>query len=294
LITGKLVEEVAVRLLKLAVTELPKDVKAALTEAYRQETSKVAKSQLKAILDNVELAERTGAPICQDTGLTSFYLNAGYKFDGLESVEDALRKATVRATREVPLRPNSVNPFTQENSGDNTGRYVPQIHWRLVPGDTLEITVLPKGGGSENVSALGMLNPSQGIAGLKKFVVDTVIDAGAKPCPPVIIGVAVGGGADMALNLAKKSLLRPLDEPNLEPVLAKLEQELLEAVNMTGIGSMGLGGKVTALGVKVDYAYRHPASYPVAVVMQCWAARRASAKIYSDGNVEYLTHEVAN
>jgi len=294
LITGKLVEEVAVRLLKLAVTELPKDVKAALTEAYRQETSKVAKSQLKAILDNVELAERTGAPICQDTGLTSFYLNAGYKFDGLESVEDALRKATVRATREVPLRPNSVNPFTQENSGDNTGRYVPQIHWRLVPGDTLEITVLPKGGGSENVSALGMLNPSQGIAGIKKFVVDAVIAAGAKPCPPVIIGVAIGGGADMALNLAKKSLLRPLDEPNLEPVLAKLEQELLEAVNMTGIGSMGLGGKVTALGVKVDYAYRHPASYPVAVVMQCWAARRASAKIYSDGNVEYLTHEVAN
>jgi fumarate hydratase subunit alpha len=138
-----------------------------------------------------------------------------------------------------------------------------------------------------------MLNPNRGTAGLKKFVIDTVINAGAKPCPPTILGVAVGGGADIALMLAKEALLKPLDQPNSDPKLAKLEQQLCEAANSTGIGPMGLGGKTTVLDVKVDYAHRHPASYPVAVVVQCWAARRASAKIHSDGNVEYLTHKVA-
>jgi fumarate hydratase subunit alpha len=176
--------------------------------------------------------------------------------------------------------------------GNNTGRFVPFINWEIVPGNELEITVLPKGGGSENVSALGMLTPSDGVVGLKKFVVDTVIKAGAKPCPPTILGVAVGGGADIAIKLAKKALLRPINEPNSDPKLAKIEQELLQAVNSTGIGPMGLGGKTTVLGIKLDYAHRHPASYPVAVVVQCWAARKATAKIYPNGKVEYLTHEV--
>ena len=192
----------------------------------------------------------------------------------------------------MPLRPNAVNPFTQKNSGDNTGRHVPFIHWQIVPGNTIEITVLPKGGGSENVCTLGMISPGQGVNGLKKFVVDAVMKAGAKPCPPNILGVAVGGGADIAMKLAKAALLRPLNEPNPDPELAKLEKELYEAANMTGIGPMGLGGKFTVLGVKVDYAHRHPASYPVAVAFQCWAARRASARIHPDGTVEYLTHEV--
>jgi fumarate hydratase subunit alpha len=293
LVTGKTVENVAVKLLQLAVTELPEDVKKALRRAYNEEEKGVGKAQLKAILDNVELAEKTGAPMCQDTGIIIFYVEAGSQVEGLDNVEEALRKATVRATREVPLRPNAVDPFTQKNTGDNTGRFIPYIHWKVVPRDNLEITVLPKGGGSENVSALGMLSPSQGINGLKKFVVDTVIKGGAKPCPPTVLGVAVGGGADIAMNLAKEALLKPLNQPNSNPELAKLEQELREAANSTGIGPMGLGGKTTVLDVKIDYAHRHPASYPVAVVVQCWAARRASARIYSDGKVEYLTHKVA-
>ena len=292
MVSEQVVENVAVKLLQLAVTELPQDVKNALLRAYREEENQVGKSQLEAILENVELAEKTRAPMCQDTGVIIFYVKAGSNLDGLEHVEDALRKATLRATKQVPLRPNTVDPFTQKNTGDNTGRHVPYIHWEIVPGDTLEITVLPKGGGSENVSALGMLNPSQGTNGLKKFVIDTVIKAGAKPCPPTILGVAVGGGADIAMKLAKQTLLQPLNQPNSDPELAKLEQELLEAVNSTGIGPMGLGGKTTVLDVKVDYAHRHPASYPVAVVVQCWAARRASARIYSDGKVEYLSHKV--
>ncbi len=292
LVTKKIIENVAVKLLQLAATELPQDVKKALQRAYHEEESKVGKAQLKAILKNVELAEEMRAPLCQDTGVVIFYVKAGSKVTGLEVVEEVLRNATVRATGEVPLRPNAVDPFTQKNTGNNTGRFIPYIHWEVVPGDALEITVMPKGGGSENVSALGMLSPNEGMKGLKKFVIDTVITAGAKPCPPTILGVAVGGGADIAMKLAKEALLKPLNQPNPSPELAKLEEELREAANQTGIGPMGLGGKITVLGVKVDYAYRHPASYPVAVAVQCWAARRASARILPDGNVEYLSHKV--
>jgi fumarate hydratase subunit alpha len=192
----------------------------------------------------------------------------------------------------VPLRPNSVGIFTRKNTGDNTGRYVPYINWEIVPGDNIELTAFPKGGGSENVCALGMIRPGEGLNGLKKFVVDTVLNAGAKPCPPNILGVGVGGGADIAMKIAKAALLRPIDQPNPDPEIAKLERELYEAANMTGIGPMGLGGKFTVLGVNVDHANRHPASYPVAVAVQCWAARRASARIHPDGPVEYLTHKV--
>lgn len=287
-----LVEDVAVRLLQLAVTELPHDVKEALKRAYRDEESEAGRTQLEAIINNVKLAEKTRTPICQDTGVIIFYVKAGAKAKDLDKIEQALREATKRATKEVPLRPNAVNPLTGKNSGDNTGRFVPFIHWEIVPGSNIEITAFPKGGGSENVCALGMIRPGEGIKGLKKFVVDTVIKAGAKPCPPNILGVAVGGGADIAMKLAKAALLRPLNQPNPDPQLAKLEKELYEAVNSTGIGPMGLGGKFTVLGVSIEYAHRHPASYPVAVAVQCWAARRASAKIHPDEKVEYLTHKV--
>jgi fumarate hydratase subunit alpha len=286
------VEDVGVKLLQLAVIKLPNDVKEALQQAYREEESEAGKTQLEAILKNIDLAEKTGTPICQDTGVIIFYIKAGAQAKNLDKIEKALQKATIRATKEVPLRPNAVNPFTQKNSGDNTGRYIPFIHWQIVPGNAIEVTVLPKGGGSENVCTLGMISPGEGVKGLKKFVVDAVMKAGAKPCPPNILGVAVGGGADIAMKLAKAALLRPLNEPNPDPELAKLEKELYDAANMTGIGPMGLGGKFTVLGVKVDYAHRHPASYPVAVAFQCWAARRASARIHPDGTVEYLTHKV--
>ena len=290
MVTANLVEEVAVNLLRLAVIELPRDVKEALRKAYNEEESEAGKTQLEAILKNIELAEKTRKPICQDTGTIIFYVKAGAETEGLDKIPQALRNATVRATREVPLRPNAVDPFLQKNSGDNTGRFIPYINWEITSGDTLEITALPKGGGSENVSAVGMLVPGHGVKGLKKFVIDAVMRAGAKPCPPNIIGVGVGGGADIAIKLAKQALLRPLDQPNPNEDIARLEKELYEAANMTGIGPMGLGGKCTVLGVNIEYAHRHPASYPAAVAFQCWAARRATARIYADGRVEYLTH----
>ncbi|MEM3579311.1 MAG: fumarate hydratase [Candidatus Bathyarchaeia archaeon] len=287
----EIVENVAFNLIKQAVIYLPEDVKQALKKAYEDETSEAGKTQLKAILDNIELAEKYQAPICQDTGTIIFYVNAGANVRGLDKVEGALINATRKATKEIPLRPNAVDPFTQKNSGDNTGRFIPYINWEMMPGDTLELTVMTKGGGSENVCLTGMLVPGEGINGLKKFVIESIIKAGAQPCPPAIVGVAMGGGADIAMKLAKKALLRPLNEPNLNPEIAKLERELYEAANMTGIGPMGLGGKITVLGVHVEYAFRHPASFPAAVAFNCWAARRAAARIHADGTVEYLTHK---
>jgi len=289
---AKIVENVAFNILKQAVIYLPEDVKQALKKAYAEETSETGKTQLKAILDNIELAEKYQAPMCQDTGTIIFYVKAGAKAKDLEKIEEALTNATRKATKEIPLRPNSVDPFTQKNSGDNTGRYIPFLQWEIVPGDSLEVTVMTKGGGSENVCIAGMLVPGEGIKGLKKFVVDAVIKAGAQPCPPNILGVAIGGGADIAMKLAKKALLKPLNESNKDSEIAKLEKEIFEAVNMTGIGPMGLGGKTTVLGVHVDYAFRHPASFPAAVAFNCWAARRASARINVDGTVEYLTHKI--
>jgi fumarate hydratase subunit alpha len=276
----------------LAVVKLPQDVKEALKRAYREEVSETGRVQLEAILKNIELAEKENTSICQDTGVIIFYVKAGAQTKGLDKVESALRNAVKRATKEIPLRPNAVDIFTQKNSGDNTGKFIPYINWEIVPGDTIEITAFPKGGGSENVSQLGMLTPGEGVNGLKKFVIGAIIKAGAMPCPPTIVGVAAGGGADIAIKLAKMAVLRPLNQPNLNPDLAKIERELYEDANSTGIGPMGLGGKFTVLGVNIDYAHRHPASYPVAVVFQCWAARRATARIYSDGRVEYLTHIV--
>ena len=285
------VENIAFNLIKQAVIYLPEDVKRALRKAYAEETSETGKTQLKVILENIELAEKYQVPVCQDTGTITFYVKAGSQVKDLDGVEAALVAATRKATREIPLRPNAVDPFTQKNSGDNTGRFVPYLHWEIVQGDSLELTVMLKGGGSENVSASGMLVPGEGVKGLKKFVIDAVIKAGAQPCPPTILGVAVGGGADAAMELAKKALLRPLGEANADRMLAKIEQETLEAANMTGIGPMGLGGKTTVLDVHVDYAHRHPASFPVAVAFNCWAARRASARLSADGTVEYLTYK---
>jgi fumarate hydratase subunit alpha len=290
---ASIVEDVAVHLLKLATTSLPADVREALEKAYQQERSPLGKTQLGAILENIKLAEEEKRPICQDTGIINFYLKVSPSLPHLDGVESALRNAVVRATREVPLRPNAVDPFTEVNTGDNTGMHIPSIHWRFSSEDCLEIIAFPKGGGSENVCALAMMTPSDGRQGMRRFIVESVVGAGAMPCPPTIIGVGIGGGADIAMELAKMALLRPLNEPHRERRIAKLERDLYEAVNSTQIGPMGLGGDSTTLGVKINYAHRHPASYPVAVAFQCWAARRSAARVFPDGRIEYLTHKVS-
>jgi fumarate hydratase subunit alpha len=288
MINPKIIENTCVEIIRKAVIYLPDDVKNALKTAYENEVSDVAKAQLKAILDNVRLAESIGAPICQDTGTMIFFVKAGSSFPGIKYVEESIINATRIATSKVPLRPNAVHPFTNKNSGDNTGRFIPYIHWSIVDGDSLEITVMPKGGGSENVCKFRMLTPAEGIEGVKKFIISSVLEANGMPCPPTIVGVGIGGCADVSMVLAKKALLRPLNQRSSEPQIAEMEVELYNLLNETGIGPMGLGGKTTVLGVNIEYAHRHVASLPVAVAFNCWAARRASAVIYADGSYKIL------
>jgi len=282
------VEKTAVEIMKRAVIHIPKDVKEALRNAYEKETSETGKTQLKAILDNVKLGEGQETPICQDTGVILFYVTVGRDFGDASFVPAALNRAVKAATMKVPLRPNAVHPLTRKNSGDNTGTDMPYINWSLGVGEYIEVTVMPKGAGSENMSSLAMLTPAEGASAVKRFVVDQVIRAGAQPCPPTIIGVGIGGSADIALKLAKKALLRPINQRHPDPEIADLEKELLKGVNMTGIGPMGLGGTYTSLGVNIEYAYCHTASLPVGINMQCWASRRATARIHKDGKVEIV------
>ena len=282
------VEKTAVEIMKRAVIHIPKDVKEALSNAYEKETSETGRTQLKAILDNVRLGESQETPICQDTGVILFYVTVGSDFGDASFVPAALNRAVKAATVKVPLRPNAVHPLTRKNSGDNTGTNMPYINWNLGVGEYIEVTVMPKGAGSENMSSLAMLTPGEGASAVKRFVVDQVIRAGAQPCPPTIIGIGMGGSADIALKLAKKALLRPIDQRHPDPDIADLEKELLKGVNMTGIGPMGLGGTYTSLGVNIEYAYCHTASLPVGINMQCWASRRATARIHKDGKVEIV------
>ncbi len=280
---GNLIEEVVVQLLRDAVTTLPPDVVQALRRAESRETSEVARSQLRTILDNIDAADRLAVPMCQDTGVHVFYVTGPVD----ASVEESIRSGVARATEEIPLRPNAVHPLTRENPGTNVAVGLPHIVHYPTDDEFLEITVLPKGAGSENMTALAMLSPADGISGVKRFILDTVVRAGGRPCPPTIVGVGIGGTSDLAVSLAKEALLRPLDLPNIDPELAALEDQLTEALNRTGIGPMGLGGDTTVLGVRVSTAYCHTASLPVAVNLQCWAARRATARIYPDGRVRF-------
>jgi len=199
-----------------------------------------------------------------------------------ESIVEAVRRATV----DVPLRPNTVHPFTGENPGNNVGEHVPYISWEIVDGDRCVIELLPKGGGSENCAALAMLPPGVGIKGVKRFVVDHVVGCAGKPCPPGIVGVGIGGGADLCLKLAKLSLLRPVGSRHHESNVASLEVELRDLINESGIGPMGMGGVTTYLDVHIEYAHRHPASLPVGIVYQCWSDRRARVTIDASGKIE--------
>ena len=280
-----LIEAVTVRLLRTAATTLPADVLEALERARETETEPIAKVQLDTILKNVELGEMRLLPMCQDTGLPLFYISGHCN----EGIIPAIRRGVERATRTIPLRPNVVHPITRTNGGNNLGDMVPLIHFEPTGHKHTDITLMMKGAGSENMSALRMLTPSQGVKGIKEFILDTVVSAGGKPCPPVIVGVGVGGTADLACHLAKKALLRPLQKRSEDDSLCQIEIEMAEALNRTGIGPMGLGGKSTVLGVSIESASCHTASLPVAISLQCWAARRASVRIFPDGRAVFST-----
>jgi fumarate hydratase subunit alpha len=256
-----------------AVIRLPPDVLRVIRKAADAETNPVAQNEFANILKNIDEAERLGVPLCQDTGIPVVYLTIPPNISLTRDLCHAVAEGIRRATREIPLRPNVVDPLTRHNSGDNTGKGIPAVH--VQPGDSFTVTVLPKGAGAENSSRLTMLLPTHQY-GIEGFVVETMLHAEGKPCPPVFLGIGIGGTFDGAAALAKEALLLPVDR------MDDYEQKICNSVNRLGIGPMGLGGDTTALAVKVKTAACHTASLPVAVNIQCWAHRHATREVKRD------------
>jgi fumarate hydratase subunit alpha len=285
----QLVEDAAKELYIRALKFLPPDVREALKKASERETNPTAKEIFKTILANVELADKESMLICQDTGLPIYLVKVGTKFQvDCAKIAAALKEGAKRATVEHPFRSSSTHPITRVNPQTSVGEGLPILYWDFIEGsDVLDILMIPKGSGSENMSAMKMFTPADGVKALKKFVVDTVLQSGSNPCPPGVIGVGIGGTADLVSKLAKEAIARPVGSHNHDPYFAEMEDELLEAINSLGIGPMGLGGAVTTLAVHIEWAYTHITQNPIAVNTQCWPARRARAKIYPDGKVEH-------
>jgi fumarate hydratase subunit alpha len=254
-----------------AAYNLSEDVLTAFDRAIETETAPGAKEIIELLKENARIAKEDHIPLCQDTGIAIFYVEIGQDLrikNGF--IVDAINEGVRKGYKEGYLRKSVVDPITRKNTGDNTPAI---IYTELVPGDKLKISFMPKGAGSENMSVIRMLRPTEGVEGIQNFVLECVQKAGANPCPPVVIGVGIGGDFEKAALIAKKALLRPVGSPNPKLELASLEETLLKAVNRTGIGPEGLGGKVTAMAVHVESFPCHIASLPVAVNINCHAAR---------------------
>lgn len=273
-IKGEAITQAVARLCMSANRNLPQDVRACITQSQAREPWEPARGILAKIVENYKIAEEDQLPICQDTGVACVFLEVGQEVHIQGDLEQAIHAGVRQGYLEAGLRCSVVaDPLRRVNTKDNTPAC---IYTRLVPGDQLKITVAPKGAGSENMSRLAMLKPADGVEGVKKFVLDTVEQAGANPCPPIVLGIGIGGSFDHCAALAKKALLRPLDEPNADPYYAVLEKELLDAINATGFGPQGFGGATTCLGVAIEQKPTHVACLPVAVNISCHVTRRAS------------------
>jgi fumarate hydratase subunit alpha/L(+)-tartrate dehydratase alpha subunit len=290
------IEEAGAKLYVKALTDIPQDVRAGLKRGHETETSagnKTATKVMLTVLENIKLADEKDMMVCQDTGLPIYKILIGNKLAerGLDMVEvkKRLKLAAEKATREYPLRSNSVHPLTRKNTQTNTGQGLPIVKVDFVPdSDKIELWMSPKGSGSENMSFLRMLKPADGIKAVKRFVIECVFESGANPCPPVIVGVGIGGTSDVAANLAKEaSCFRLVGSKNADPQVAQIEKELLDLINQTGIGPQGLGGQTTAMACHIEWAHTHISQLPVAVNMQCWRGERAVAIIDGEGNVTY-------
>jgi fumarate hydratase subunit alpha len=281
------VEEAAKELYIRALKQLPPDVKQGFDALAKRETDPGAKRMLATMIRNISVAEETENLLCQDTGIPIYnvWIGRGVQIDGV-GLKEAIRKGCERATREYPLRSSVVHPITRVNEHSSCGRGVPVIHVDFSERDALEIEMVPKGSGSENNSWLRMAVPAEGVDAIKTFVVDCVLEAGGKTCPPTIVGVGVGGTADLCVHLAKIAATRPLGSRCADPEGAKLEHALTEAVNGLGVGPQGLGGDSTSFAVHVETAATHITMNPVAVNMQCHSARRARATFGPSG-LEY-------
>ncbi|MBA4395907.1 MAG: fumarate hydratase [Syntrophus sp. (in: bacteria)] len=277
-ISARIITETVRELFIKANIALGQDALALLAQAVKTETSERAGHVLELILENARIAREDRLPLCQDTGLAIVFVELGQQVhvtdgDFAEAVQEGVRQAY----RDGCLRKSVCDPLDRHNTGDNTPAI---IHTEIVPGRNIRIRVMPKGGGSENMSGVVMLTPAVGMDGIKQYVLDQVVKAGANPCPPTVIGVGIGGNLETAVILAKKALLRPLGKSNRrDERLAKLERDLLDEINRLGIGPQGYGGATTALAVHCEIAPCHIASLPVAVNIQCHAVRHGEAVI---------------
>ena len=281
------VEEAAKELYIRALKRLPPDVKQGFDALSRSETDAGAKRMLGTMIRNISVAENTDNLLCQDTGIPIYnvWIGRGVEVDGV-GIKDAIRRGCARSTLEYSFRSSIVHPTTRVNEHTSTGRGIPVVNIDFSSDESLVIEMIPKGSGSENNSWLRMAVPAEGVDAIKTFVVDCVLEAGGKTCPPTIVGVGVGGTADLCVHLAKLAATRPLGSQCDDPEGAKLERQLSEAVNLLGVGPQGLGGDSTAFAVHVETAATHITMNPVAVNMQCHSARRARAT-FSGKGIEY-------
>lgn len=270
-ISAQLIVDVVKRLCISANSFLPPDMKKCIEQAYLDEPWTQAREILERIVENYTIAEKENRPICQDTGLACVFVNIGQNVHVSGDLTEAINEGVRQGYAEGFLRKSVVrDPLDRINTGDNTPAI---IYYDIVPGDKIEIIVAPKGAGSENMSQIKMMKPSDGLHGIKDFVLQVVKDAGSNPCPPIVVGIGVGGTFDKAALLAKKALLRATDERNPDPVWEHLEAELLSEINALGIGPQGFGGKTTALCVNIEQYPCHIASLPVAVNINCHVTR---------------------
>jgi tartrate/fumarate subfamily iron-sulfur-dependent hydro-lyase alpha chain len=281
------VENAAKELYIRALKQLPPDIKQGFEALAKRESDAGAKRMLATMMKNIAVAEDTDNLLCQDTGIPIYnvWIGRGVEVNGV-ALKEAIRKGCERATREYPLRSSVVHPLTRKNEHTSCGRGIPVINVDFTADEALVIEMVPKGSGSENNSWLRMAVPAEGIDAVKTFVVDCVLDAGGKTCPPTIVGVGIGGTADLCVHLAKVAATRALGSHCEDPEGAKLERELGDAVNLLGVGPQGLGGDSTSFAVHVETAATHITMNPVAVNMQCHSARRARATIRA-GGVQY-------
>lgn len=277
IISAATITETVARLCIQANTYLSSDIVAALDRQRQKEPWPLAKDTLELLWENKELAEHKHLPVCQDTGMACVFVELGQDVHIDGDFEDAIHQGVRKGYTDGYLRKSIVcDPLRRVNTEDNTPAAI-TLH--LVPGDGCSITVAPKGFGSENMSRLGMLKPADGVEGVKNFILETVRLAGPNPCPPIVLGVGIGGSFDKVAYLSKKALLRPIDQPHADPFYAQLEQELLEEINRLGIGPQGFGGETTCLGLSIETAPTHVAGLPVAVNVSCHATRRATAQL---------------
>lgn len=284
-------ERVARDLYVKALQEIPADVRAGLRQglaAEERDGNRTAGKILHVILDNIRVADEQHTLVCQDTGLPVFRVRVGAAAGiDIPRLTESLRAGCARATAERPLRSNTVHPLTRKHTGTNTGQGIPVIKLEVVADlDGVDIQMAPKGSGSENMSFLKMLNPSEGIPGIKKFVLQCIFESGARPCPPMVVGIGLGGTSDVAMALAKEaSTFRRIGTRNADPDVAALEHDLLQKINETGIGPQGLGGTTTAMAVNIEWAHTHISQNPVAINIQCWRGERAEVHVDPDGHV---------